>query len=583
MAAARVEDRETVRAWRLEGVIDEVSNAAAGAGHDTDSPAGAIGRPHRRVSHVNCPPARIVTGSHPSGGHPDAQPVIDGRLTNCDRVRMMAQVDDQRAAPGGEPFDRSVGLGYLRPRTRAAKIVRDQHRQHPFATIGDKPKRELEIALERRQCEIPCADIVDSDIQAANLVASARTGTGLLKSRDLALDDVPGPRTVGRISGVRESQTPRHPQRPRLERDAPLQLAPAVGDRVAEGEHSEGAVAFGRHQGIIAPVATDPLTALTAGGDDLARAAADLAERLPVALAPLARLAYNYRWSWLPTGPDLFRRLEPDRFERCQQNPVRLLQEVPARVLRQAASDQVLLDWAHKIEASVKAELDREPETSVLEPERPVAFLCAEFGVHVSLPVYSGGLGVLAGDLLKEASDRAVPFVAVGLMYRKGYFRQRIDASGWQHEYWLDTDPERLPAALVTGADARPLTIQVPIYDRDVNAQIWRIDVGRVPLFLLDADLPENGPLERWITARLYEADEHTRLAQYVLLGIGGIRALRALGIEPGVVHLNEGHAALAPLSAGNGARPERQAHRHPTRSSAVGVVLPVLSGQSPR
>ena len=304
-------------------------------------------------------------------------------------------------------------------------------------------------------------------------------------------------------------------------------------------------------------MATDPLTALTAGGDDMARAAADLAERLPVALAPLARLAYNYRWSWLLTGPDLFRRLEPDRFERCQQNPVRLLQEVPARALRQAASDQVLLDWAHKIEASVKAELDREPDTSLLEPERPVAFLCAEFGVHVSLPVYSGGLGVLAGDLLKEASDRAVPFVAVGLMYRKGYFRQRIDASGWQHEYWLDTDPERLPAALVTGADARPLTIQVPIYDRDVNAQVWRIDVGRVPLFLLDADLPENGPLERWITARLYEADEHTRLAQYVLLGIGGIRALRALGIEPGVVHLNEGHAAMAPLEL---ARPALQA-----------------------
>ena len=304
-------------------------------------------------------------------------------------------------------------------------------------------------------------------------------------------------------------------------------------------------------------MATDPLTAITAGGDDMARAAADLAEWLPVALAPLARLAYNYRWSWLLTGPDLFRRLEPDRFERCQQNPVRLLQEVPARALRQAASDQVLLDWAHKIEASVKAELDREPDTSVLEPERPVAFLCAEFGIHVSLPVYSGGLGVLAGDLLKEASDRAVPFVAVGLMYRKGYFRQRIDASGWQHEYWLDTDPERLPAALVTGADARPLTIQVPIYDRDVNAQVWRIDVGRVPLFLLDADLPENGPLERWITARLYEADEHTRLAQYVLLGIGGIRALRALGIEPGVVHLNEGHAAMAPLEL---ARPALQA-----------------------
>ena len=146
--------------------------------------------------------------------------------------------------------------------------------------------------------------------------------------------------------------------------------------------------------------------------------------------------------------------------------------------------------------------------------------------------------------------------VAVGLMYRKGYFRQRIDGGGWQHEYWIDTDPQRLPAALVTDESGEPLTVTVPIYDADVVAQIWRVDVGRVPLFLLDTERPENGPLERWITARLYVADERTRLSQYILLGVGGVRALRALGIEPAVVHLNEGHAALAPLElAGEGLR----------------------------
>ena len=154
-----------------------------------------------------------------------------------------------------------------------------------------------------------------------------------------------------------------------------------------------------------------------------------------------------------------------------------------------------------------------------IDPARPVAFLCAEYGVHVSLPVYSGGLGALAGDLLKEASDRAVPMVAVGLMYRKGYFRQRIDGGGWQHEYWIDTDPQRLPAARVTTADGCPLTIEVPIYGVDVVAHIWRVEVGRVPLFLLDTDISRNAPVERWITARLYEADPTTRLAQYVLLG----------------------------------------------------------------
>jgi starch phosphorylase len=193
------------------------------------------------------------------------------------------------------------------------------------------------------------------------------------------------------------------------------------------------------------------------------------------------------------------------------------------------------------------ADLARAPAGGV-DPARPVAFLCAEYGVHVSLPVYSGGLGALAGDLLKEASDAALPLVAVGLMYRKGYFRQRIDAGGWQHEYWLDTDPERLPAALVCRSEGEPVRVSVPIYDHEVAAQIWRVEIGRVPLFLLDTDIPHNGPVERWITGRLYEADSKTRLAQYILLGAGGVRALRALGIDPSVIHLNEGHAALAPL-----------------------------------
>ena len=155
---------------------------------------------------------------------------------------------------------------------------------------------------------------------------------------------------------------------------------------------------------------------------------------------------------------------------------------------------------------------------------------------------------MLAGDILKESSDRAVPLIAVGLMYRHGYFRQRIDGSGWQHEYWVDTDPDRVPAALVTGGDGEPLTVSVPFVGRDVVAQVWRVDVGRVPLLLLDADRPENSVADRWITSRLYVGDPEVRLWQYALLGVGGVRALHALGIEPGVVHLNEGHAAFAGL-----------------------------------
>ncbi len=280
------------------------------------------------------------------------------------------------------------------------------------------------------------------------------------------------------------------------------------------------------------------------GVQDVRRAADELAERLPSSLAPLARLAYNYRWSWLPGAPELLRSIDPERFELCLRNPVRLLQEASPRALR-AASDRA--GEAARLESLLSADL-RRPHAGPIDPARPVAFLCAEYGVHVSLPVYSGGLGALAGDLLKEASDRALPMVAVGLMYRKGYFRQRVDAGGWQHEYWVETDPERLPAALVSGADGRPLTISVPVFGRSVIARIWRVDVGRVPLFLLDSNCPENDTISRWITARLYDADPDTRLAQYLLLGVGGVRALRAIGIEPGMLHLNEGHAALAPL-----------------------------------
>ena len=283
------------------------------------------------------------------------------------------------------------------------------------------------------------------------------------------------------------------------------------------------------------------------GDEDLVGRAADLAGKLPDALAPLARIAYNYRWAWYPRGKEVFRDIDPGRWQLSGENPVRLLQEASSEALARAAGDRGLLARAAALEAAFAEDLGR-PPAGPFAPERPIAFFCAEYGVHHSLPVYSGGLGALAGDLVKEASDQAVPLVAVGLLYRQGYFRQRLDASGWQQEYWIDTDPERLPMALVRAPDGQPLTITVPIRGSEVRAQIWRVAVGRVPLFLLDAHRPDNGPLERWITSQLYVGDPVTRLSQYVLLGVGGVRALAALGIEPALLHLNEGHAAFAVL-----------------------------------
>jgi glycogen phosphorylase len=287
------------------------------------------------------------------------------------------------------------------------------------------------------------------------------------------------------------------------------------------------------------------------GEGDLEHRTNELAARLPSELGVFARLAFNYRWSWLPDGPELFEAIDPYRWAMRRGNPVRLLLEMPVHPLSEAAGNEELLERAHALDVQLQEDLAR--PFSMGSAERPIAFLCAEYGVHQSLPTYSGGLGVLAGDILKEASDLALPMVAVGMFYRQGNFHQRIDRSGWQHEYWIESDPDRLPMALVTGDDGNPLTVTVPFRGRDVVVQIWRLDVGRVPLYLLDTRRPENSRVDRWITSRVYIGDRKIRLAQYALLGIGAIRALQAMGIEPGIVHLNEGHAGMAPLELSRG------------------------------
>ena len=286
-----------------------------------------------------------------------------------------------------------------------------------------------------------------------------------------------------------------------------------------------------------------------AGEHDVERAIEALAAGLPLALQPLARVAYDYRWSWTADGAALFEAIDPERWGRTGHNPLRLLTETPRAMLARAADNADFVGWVCRLAAELAADHAR-PWLAVAGPpeittQHPVAFCCSEFGVHGSLPIYSGGLGVLAGDMLKEASDLALPMVGVGLMYRTGYFHQRIDVTGCQHEYWLDADPERLPCVKVTGDDGRPLSVTVPIDDESVTAHIWRVNVGRVPLYLLDTDLPENRPVGRWVTSRLYESNRAMRLAQYAVLGVGGVRALRAMGMAPAVYHLNEGHPVL--------------------------------------
>lgn len=288
-----------------------------------------------------------------------------------------------------------------------------------------------------------------------------------------------------------------------------------------------------------------PAGSMPDGRRDVERAVAELADRLPEALTPLARIAYNYRWSWWHGAADLFRDIDREFWRRSACNPRYVIEAVPPRRFQELGRDAAYVERLHRIAASIDRDLRRDPE-SAIPADRPVAYFCAEFGLHCSLPLYGGGLGILAGDLLKAASDLALPMVGVGLLYRDGYFHQRLDQEGWQREHWVATDFERLPAVRVMGNDQQPLSVEVFLRGRPVRIDVWRVEVGRVPLFLLDTDRADNHPIDRWITARLYIGDRHTRLAQYAVLGIGGVRALGAMGIRPSLLHLNEGHAGVS-------------------------------------
>src|SRR5688500_1864287 len=266
-------------------------------------------------------------------------------------------------------------------------------------------------------------------------------------------------------------------------------------------------------------------------------------------LLPLEPLIWNYWWSWAPDGATVFRDLDPELWVECEQNPRQLLARVSPYRLAEASSDPVYLERVQRLADRFETYMNAAPDsTATITSEHPVAYFCAEFGVHNSLPLYSGGLGILAGDHLKSASDLRLPLVAVGLLYRYGYFRQRLRNDGWQEEHYGETHPNDLPLTLVKDVDDKPLRIEVLIRDRNVLAQVWRAAVGRVTLYLLDTNIPENVETDRWVTGHLYGGDRETRIVQEMLLGIGGVRLLRKLGIEPGVYHLNEGHSAFLAL-----------------------------------
>lgn len=275
---------------------------------------------------------------------------------------------------------------------------------------------------------------------------------------------------------------------------------------------------------------------------------------LPETLEPLRQLAYNLWWVWNPAAADLFRRLDGDLWEKLGHNPVALLWQISQERLTQAARDHAYTAQLCRVMDSFylylngKTWFDEQHPPTPGEPADVIAYFSAEFGIHECMPIYSGGLGVLAGDHLKSASDMGLPLVGVGLMYRYGYFEQQLTEDGWQLESYPAHDFHQWPVTPVKDAAGNRLQIGVSLGRQNLNAQIWMAQVGRVRLYLLDADIPENPPELRAITARLYGGDHEMRIRQEILLGIGGLRALRAVGITPAVCHMNEGHAAFLAL-----------------------------------
>ncbi|MGE5194627.1 MAG: alpha-glucan family phosphorylase, partial [Deltaproteobacteria bacterium] len=265
-------------------------------------------------------------------------------------------------------------------------------------------------------------------------------------------------------------------------------------------------------------------------------------------------LARNLWWSWDHDAANLFLDLDPVRWSQLNHNPVSLLAEFPLRRLEARAAELVLdsrINYAYRRLCEYEeAEKTWGARHAGILRTRPVAYFSAEFGLHESLPVYSGGLGVLAGDHIKSASDLDIPLVGIGLFYGQGYFRQRLDRDGWQHEEYLETDVNQLAMEPAIGKNGQPVVVQVDTRHGSIRAKVWRVRVGRCNLYLLDSDVEGNAPEDRELTSRLYGGDGRVRVHQELLLGVGGLRALKQLGITPGVLHLNEGHSGFVVLEA---------------------------------
>src|SRR5688572_12188746 len=273
---------------------------------------------------------------------------------------------------------------------------------------------------------------------------------------------------------------------------------------------------------------------------------------LPGRLSRLGELAVDLWWSWHRDARSVFRNLDYPLWRATAHNPVRMLWMIPRATLDRVAQDPVWLQQYDRALAGLDdARAARFTWCTEQVPDlkgQSIAYFSAEFALHQSLPIYAGGLGALAGDHCKEAGDLGVPLIGIGFMYPQGYFHQHVSADGWQEESYERLNWADAPIEPALTPEGKPCITAVPLGDRTVLVAVWRVRMGRVKLYLLDTSLEENAPWDRELSARLYGGDRETRVQQEIILGVGGVRALKALGISPGVFHLNEGHAGFVVL-----------------------------------
>lgn len=295
----------------------------------------------------------------------------------------------------------------------------------------------------------------------------------------------------------------------------------------------------------------------------------NVAPAIPEPLRFLETLSRNLWWCWNADAIELFRRIHPQLWKETGSNPQDFLSRVPQKRFEVLASDEGFLSHEQEVQERFDAEVIHKGSGHLPQPSACIAYFSLEFGIHESVRLYSGGLGVLAGDHLKAASDLGLPLVGVGLLYRQGYFQQYLNNEGWQQEAYPDNEVHRLPLHRALDASGQPIQVALPLPDRVIKAAVWQLDVGRIPLYLLDTNIAENPPELQKVTALLYGGDRLMRLRQEIVLGIGGFRALVALGYEPVVGHINEGHAAFMALA--------RISHLMKTRGLDLDTVLEIV------